>query len=143
MDFKQVTWSAGWAARDDEPAMTSDEELTELAISEVAARLRAMGDPSRLRILYLLRDGPRTVGDIGGLLGCSQPNVSRHLSQLHRAGMLSRQQEGNQVYYSVADERVFEICGTLCDRIKADLENRQRGIEATATRLDPPSRSEK
>jgi DNA-binding transcriptional ArsR family regulator len=75
-----------------------------------------------LRILYRLRQGECTVGEIARVTGYSQPNVSRHLAQLHRSGMLSRRQEGNSVFYAITDETVFEICDRLCGRIKEEFE---------------------
>lgn len=103
-----------------------DNALTEPALLEVASRLRALGDPLRLRLVYLLREKEKTVSDLAREVDSSQPNVSRHLAQLHRAGMISRRQQGNQVYYRVSDTRVFRICRSLCDKIKAELDA-QRG----------------
>lgn len=104
------------------------EELSEAALVEVASRLRALGDTVRLRLLYLLREGERTVSDLARAVGSSQPNVSRHLAHLHRAGMVARRQEGSQVLYRIADPRVFEICSTLCDKIRSELDAQRGGL---------------
>ena len=85
-------------------------------VEDVARRLRALAEPVRLRILYELRQGERSVSELVEHMGCSQPNVSRHLAQLHRAGMVTRRKEGKTVYYAVGDELVFEICDSLCGR---------------------------
>jgi DNA-binding transcriptional ArsR family regulator len=97
-------------------------------VQEVAKRLRALAEPVRLRILYELRSGERSVGQLVERMGCSQPNVSRHLAQLHRAGMVTRRQEGKTVHYAIGDELVFEICDSLCGRVRTDVEQRARRL---------------
>ncbi|MCB9555748.1 MAG: helix-turn-helix transcriptional regulator [Deltaproteobacteria bacterium] len=90
-------------------------ELTDAGFRKVAGRFRLLADPARLKVLYLLRQRDQlTVGETAEALGCSQPQASRQLAQLHRAGILRRQQLGNTVRYSVADPSVFELCETVC-----------------------------
>lgn len=59
---------------------------------------RAMGDPSRLRIMALLRQGDLAIGEIAGLLEQSQPRVSRHVRILEQAGLAERRKEGSWVF---------------------------------------------
>ena len=65
--------------------------------------LRAMSEPTRLRILMLLATGELTVKDLTVVLGQSQPRISRHLKLMHEAGLLARVQEGSWVYVRLAD----------------------------------------
>ncbi|MCU0646921.1 MAG: metalloregulator ArsR/SmtB family transcription factor [Gemmatimonadaceae bacterium] len=60
--------------------------------------LRAVGEPSRLRIVVALRAGERTVSELTRILGQSQPRVSRHLKILGDAGLISRFAEGSWVF---------------------------------------------
>jgi len=97
----------------------------------VAARFRAMGEPLRLRMLQELEGGERSVSALAESVGSTQPNVSKHLKILQDAGLVKRRQQGTTVYYSIADEMVFEmICSRLHDRLEAQvgaLKARMRG----------------
>ncbi len=80
------------------------------AMSTVTARFfKGLGDPIRLRILELLADGEKSVGDIVERLGLAQNNVSMHLGCLRWCGYVTRRREGRYVYYSLGDPRVMEI----------------------------------
>src|SRR4029079_6095213 len=61
--------------------------------------LRAVAEPTRLRLLALLARAELTVGEICQILGQSQPRVSRHLKLLCDAGLLDRFREGSWVFY--------------------------------------------
>jgi len=63
------------------------------------AALRAAAEPTRLRLLALLAHGELTVGEICGIVGQSQPRISRHLKVLSEAGLLDRFREQHWVYY--------------------------------------------
>jgi len=67
------------------------------------AMLRAAGDPTRLRLLLLLRQAELTVSELIEIVGQSQPRVSRHLKLLGEAGLLERFKEGSWVFYRAAD----------------------------------------
>ncbi len=67
------------------------------------AALRAISEPTRLRILMLLATGELTVKDLTQVLGQSQPRISRHLKLMHDAGLLTRVQEGSWVYFRLTD----------------------------------------
>lgn len=88
--------------------------LSDAMIERVARRFRALGEPQRLRILQVLEGGPRTVGEVAAALAGNQPNISRHLQELHEAGMLRRRREGNSIYYSIGDPVVHELCALVC-----------------------------
>ena len=75
----------------------------------VADRFRLLGDPSRLMLMDLLRDGERTVGSLAAELGCTQANASKHLGLLADGGLLSRRREGLRCYYAIADDRVHAL----------------------------------
>lgn len=92
------------------------------ALELVAARFRAMGEPLRLRILYELEFGERSVSALAEIVGSTQPNVSKHLKVLQEAGMLQRRQQGNTAYYAIADAMVFELCDMICSRLRDRLE---------------------
>jgi len=74
--------------------------------------LRAAGDPTRLRLLLLLRQAELTVSELIEIVGQSQPRVSRHLKLLGEAGLLERFKEGSWVFYRAADRGKGAELGT-------------------------------
>ena len=66
-------------------------------------RFQALADPTRLRVLALLRLMELSVGELAQVLGQSQPRVSRHLKILADAGVLERRKEGSWVFLTLAD----------------------------------------
>ena len=66
---------------------------------QLATLLRAIGDPSRLRLLHALEQGELTVSEMTEVTGLSQPRVSRHLKLICDARLLRRARDQNEVYY--------------------------------------------
>lgn len=74
-----------------------------------ARLLRVLGDPTRLRILELLLDGPRTVRELIDHLGCSRSRVSNHLACLRWCGFAEADRSGRTAIYSIRDRRVASV----------------------------------
>ncbi len=72
--------------------------------SSLVGALKAAAEPTRLRILALLRSGPLTVKDLTRILGQSQPRLSRHLKLLAEAGLVERAPEGSWVFFHLAQD---------------------------------------
>jgi ArsR family transcriptional regulator len=87
----------------------------------IARRFRAIGEPMRIRLLDQLRDRDATVGELADALDASPQNVSKHLALLADAGILARRKQGNHVYYSIADDTVFELCEQVCGSLQEQL----------------------
>ena len=85
----------------------------------VAKYFRALGDPVRLRVLRLLGEGERSVGELAVSLGVAQPRLSNHLACLRWCGFVETRREHRTVYYRLADERVSELLG-IGDALLAD-----------------------
>jgi ArsR family transcriptional regulator, cadmium/lead-responsive transcriptional repressor len=76
----------------------------------VAKYFRGLGDPTRVRILELLREHEElSVGELVAHLGQSQPKVSNHLACLRWCGFVETRREHPSVYYRIADSRVAEL----------------------------------
>src|ERR687895_970772 len=76
----------------------------------VGKYFRALGDPTRVRILELLRaNGELSVGELVERLGQSQPKVSNHLACLRWCGFVHTRREHPTIYYRVADQRVTQL----------------------------------
>ena len=88
--------------------------LSEPLVEVIAERFRVLGEPMRIRILDRLRDGDATVGRLAADLRATQQNVSKHLSVLAGAGLVSREKRGNAVVCRIADPSVFELCEQVC-----------------------------
>jgi len=75
----------------------------------VAKYFRALGDPTRLRLLEILDQGEASVGELADRLGLPQPQVSKHLACLRWCGFVVTRREHRTVHYRVADPRVSEV----------------------------------
>lgn len=101
------------------PAITHPlpDELVEL----IAGRFKALADPTRIRLLDRLHEGEATVTDLTVAAGTTQQNVSKQMLLLLAAGLVARRRNGNFIYYRIADEAVFELCATVCGRLRDDI----------------------
>lgn len=95
--------------------------LPEALVELIAQRFRVLGEPMRIRLLDVLRDGPLTVGALQEATGGSQQNVSKHLGVLRDAGLVRRTKEGTFARYEIADETVFAICEQVCGGLRERL----------------------
>jgi ArsR family transcriptional regulator, cadmium/lead-responsive transcriptional repressor len=77
----------------------------------LAKYFRVLGDRTRLRILELLEDQERSVGELVGLLGEPQSKVSNHLACLRWCGFVATRREHRTIHYRLADERVAAVVG--------------------------------
>ena len=76
----------------------------------VAKYFRGLGDPTRVRIIELLRDeGELSVGELVERLGQPQPKVSNHLACLRWCGFIAARREHRTVYNRIADKRVVKM----------------------------------
>ena len=89
----------------------------------IAERFRVLGEPMRIRLMDVLREGPATVQELQQATDASQQNVSKHLGLLLRSGMVSRTKEGNYSRYAIADEGVFELCEHVCGGLRRRLDD--------------------
>lgn len=76
----------------------------ELNLASAVGVLKAVAEPTRLRVLVLLARGELNVKDLTRVLGQSQPRISRHLKLLAEAGLVERAPEGSWVYFRLAEE---------------------------------------
>ena len=104
-------------------------------MDSLVAMLRAAGDPTRLRLLLLLRQAELTVSELVDIVGQSQPRVSRHLKLLTEAQLIERFKEGSWVFYRAADSghgaELSQLLSTLASA-DADLKRLSAVREARA-----------
>lgn len=85
-------------------------------IDQIAARSRALGDGTRVRILTVLARGEQTVGQVADAAGIQQPTASKHLQVLFHAGLVQRQRAASTVIYRLASPELLEWCRYLGSR---------------------------
>ncbi|EDL66102.1 ArsR/SmtB family transcription factor [Bacillus sp. SG-1] len=83
--------------------------LSEDTVDEVARTFKALSDPTRIRILYLLTQEECSVGHIAEVLNLSQSAVSHQLSFLKNQRLVKARRDGQSFYYSYDDSHVIEV----------------------------------
>jgi len=96
------------------------EMLSEETVFAMAESFKALGDPTRLRILALLFDGERSVGDLAEHLVVSQSAVSHQLRILRTLDIVRYRKDGREVYYALADDHVRDILSRTLEHILYD-----------------------
>lgn len=100
----------------------------------LAKFFRALGDPTRLRILQTVAEDEKNVSELVRITGSPQGRVSTHLACLRWCGYVAARREGRNIYYRVADPRVRELVNLASELVT---ENRDR--IRTCTVVDRPS----
>ena len=100
-----------------------------------AATLAALGEPSRLRIVELLREGPRSVGEIAEELGLRQPQASKHLRVLGGAGIVAVEPQQRRRIYQLRPEQ-FESISDWVDSFERLWETRLDDLGVFLRTLD-------
>lgn len=93
--------------------------LDETGAERIAGVFKALGDPTRVRLLSLIAaspDGELCVCDLTDPVGLTQPTVSHHMKRLVDAGLVTREQRGKWAYYRVADGALETAAQTLLPR---------------------------
>jgi ArsR family transcriptional regulator, arsenate/arsenite/antimonite-responsive transcriptional repressor len=86
------------------------------AAEQLAHMFKALGDPTRVRLLSLIaahQDGEACICDLTEPVGLSQPTVSHHMKQLVDAGLVTRDQRGKWAYYRVVDQTLSALSDAL------------------------------
>lgn len=136
--------ATGTAALSTEPAT-----ITRADAEQLARKLKALADPTRVLLLALIleREGARgSVTELADALGLSQPTVSHHLRIMTDEGLVQREQDGRLAWYSITPTRMSEVVEAMrddpvaaalappvLDRISADLAPRFAGTFAAET----------
>ena len=74
---------------------------------------KAVGDPTRIALLYAIHEQARNVTALAQALDTPQPTVSRHLALLKQRGMVIATRDGASVIYSLADDRVIDVLNLM------------------------------
>lgn len=85
-------------------------DLDDTELEKVAGQFRLLGEPMRLKILQALCARPLAVGEIVAATGATQSNISKHLSLMSSAGVITRQKDGQFVYYKMSNPLTMKLC---------------------------------
>jgi DNA-binding transcriptional ArsR family regulator len=102
--------------------VTVPHPLPDQLVELIARRFRVLGEPMRIKLLDRLREDSATVSELQEATGASQQNVSKHLSILLGAGVVTRTKEGTASRYAIADEGVFALCEQVCGGLRQQLD---------------------
>lgn len=92
--------------------------------------LKALAQPTRLRIIDFLRDGERCVCEIFPAIGEEQSNTSRHLNLMLSAGVLSRRKDGLKIFYAIKHPEILQIVDTATLIVKLETAGRHKLLKA-------------
>ena len=104
-----------------------------------AQLFRVLGHPVRIRILELLNDGERSVGDLQAALNLDSSGTSQHLAALRQQGLLESRRAGTSVYYRIRDPRVSQLLAVAKQLLTSALSDTQTLLSDLAH--EPPART--
>jgi DNA-binding transcriptional ArsR family regulator len=93
--------------------------------------LKVLAQPTRLKILELLRNGEKCICEIVPALNGEQSNISRHISLMQKSHLVTTRKDGVRVMVKVSDQKIFEIL----DKVSAILKNQMREQEKIFTQI--------
>ncbi|MGG3854984.1 metalloregulator ArsR/SmtB family transcription factor [Caldifermentibacillus hisashii] len=97
-----------------------NDNLDEETLLTISQTFKALGDPTRIRILNLLMDKEYSVNDIAENLGLKQSTVSHQLSNLKNLRLVKYRREGTTLYYSHNDHHVIDILKQTIEHVRHD-----------------------
>jgi ArsR family transcriptional regulator len=92
--------------------------ITDELVEEIAAVLKALSTPLRLRMVCELCTQPRTVSELIQIVGVRQTLVSQQLATLRELGIIDKRRDGTKMIYRIADENAIKIVSSLCEIYK-------------------------
>lgn len=95
-----------------------NDAITDELVEEVAAVLKALSTPIRLRVVCELCTQPRTVSELIEIVGVRQTLVSQQLVILRELGIIDKRRDGTKMIYRIADENAIKIVSSLCEIYK-------------------------
>jgi ArsR family transcriptional regulator len=104
--------------------------MEEMAIQLKAEVLKALAQPTRLKILEMLRNGERCICEIVPAINGEQSNISRHISTMQKSHLISTRKDGVKVMVKVRDPRIFEILDTVGLFLKTQMQEQSRVMRA-------------
>jgi len=105
--------------------------MEERVLELKAEVLKVLAQPTRLKILELLRNGERCICEIVPAINGEQSNISRHISLMQKSHLVTTRKDGVRVMVNVKDPKIFEIL----DKVSAILKNQMKEQEKLLARI--------
>ena len=105
--------------------------MEERVLELKAEILKALAQPTRLKILELLRNGERCICEIVPAVNGEQSNISRHISLMQKSHLVTTRKDGVKVMVKVRDPKIFEIL----DRVGSILKNQMKEQEMLFSKM--------
>ena len=93
-----------------------------------AEECKSMANPTRLKIMNLLREGEKPVEELKRRLGLNKANLSQHLAVLRQRKIVTARKAGLNVYYSVANQKMIKACDILREVLFEQIQKDERLI---------------
>ncbi len=87
---------------------------------------KTLANPKRLQIIYALKDGERSAGELAGELGVTKANVSQHLGVLKACGVVRSRREGVNIFYSIANPKIVKACVLMREVLMEQLKDKEK-----------------
>jgi len=87
--------------------------MEERVLELKAEILKALAQPTRLKILELLRDGEKCICEIVPAINGEQSNISRHISLMQKSHLVTTRKDGVKVIVKISDPKIFEILDSI------------------------------
>ncbi|OGP93579.1 MAG: transcriptional regulator [Deltaproteobacteria bacterium RBG_16_54_18] len=100
--------------------------MEEQIIALKADILKAMAQPTRLKILELLRNGERCICEIIPAINGEQSNISRHISLMQKSNLVTTRKDGVRVMVKVRDPKIFDILDRVSQILKEQIKEREK-----------------
>lgn len=95
-----------------------DSSVVDDDLCHISQVFKALSDPNRLKLMYLLMDGEKCVSELLPFFDILQPTVSVHLLSLEDSGLLNVRRKGRKRYYSLADEKILVLIDRFYEKIR-------------------------
>jgi DNA-binding transcriptional ArsR family regulator len=107
------------------------EEIMEERVLELKAEiLKALAQPTRLKILELLRNGEKCICEIVPAINGEQSNISRHISLMQKSHLVTTRKDGVKVMVKVRDPEIFNILDRVSAILKSQMSEQRRLIRS-------------
>ncbi len=104
--------------------------MEERVLELKAEILKALAQPTRLKILELLRNGERCICEIVPAINGEQSNISRHISLMQKSNLVTTRKDGVKVMVKVSDPKIFDLLDRVSSILKTRMNEQSRLIRA-------------
>jgi len=90
---------------------------------------KTLANPKRLEIIYALKEGELSVGELVKRLGISKANVSQHLAVLRQRRVVTARREGVNIYYRISNPKIVKACALMREVLVEQLTEEEKAVK--------------